>query len=192
MPIIELGGGFSASDLAQYFKGLGLKGTPAVTAVGVAGGSNQPGGDADGEVMLDIEVIGALAPGAKIAVYFAPNTDQGFYEAISQAAHDAVTSRRRMSISWGGPEDSWTAASRTAMNSALEDAAALAVTVTVACGDNGSSDGESNGGRTWISRHRARSRSPAAAPSSPRATVSSERKSSGTRLMRARAPPAAA
>jgi len=35
--------------------------------------------------MLDIEVIGALAPGANIVVYFAPNTDQGFYEAISQA-----------------------------------------------------------------------------------------------------------
>ena len=29
---------------------------------------------ADGEVLLDIEVVGAVAPGAKIVVYFAPNT----------------------------------------------------------------------------------------------------------------------
>ena len=36
---------------------------PAVTAVSVAGGSNAPGGEADAEVMLDIEVIGPLAPG---------------------------------------------------------------------------------------------------------------------------------
>jgi len=143
--IIELGGGFSASDLAQYFKSLGIAKAPTVTAVGVAGGSNTPGGDADDEVMLDIEVIGALAPGAGIVVYFAPNTDQGFYEAISQAAHDTVNKPSVMSISWGGPEDSWTGPSRDAMQSALEDAAALAVTVTVAAGDNGSSDGESDG-----------------------------------------------
>ena len=114
-------------------------------AVGVAGGSNQPGGAADDEVMLDIEVIGALAPGAAIVVYFAPNTDQGFYEAISQAAHDSTHHPVVMSISWGGPEDGWTAPSRNAMQTALEDAAALGVTVTVAAGDGGSSDGESDG-----------------------------------------------
>jgi kumamolisin len=141
--IIELGGGFSATDLATYFKSLGITPAPSVTAVAVAGGANTPGGDADGEVMLDIELIGALAPAAAIAVYFAPNTDQGFYEAISQAAHDAARHNSVMSISWGGPEDSWTAAARAAMESALEDAAALGVTVTVACGDSGSSDGES-------------------------------------------------
>ncbi len=93
--------------------------------------------------MLDIEVIGALAPAAALLVYFAPNTDRGFYEAISQAAHDTARRPSVISISWGGPEDSWTAASRAALNSALEDAAALGVSVTVACGDNGSSDGES-------------------------------------------------
>jgi kumamolisin len=143
--IIELGGGFNSGDLTKYFASLGIAKAPTVTAVGVAGGSNQPGGDADGEVMLDIEVIGALAPGAAIVVYFASNTDQGFYEAISQAAHDSTNKPAVMSISWGGPEDSWTGPSRTAMQSALEDAAALGVTVTVAAGDSGSSDGESDG-----------------------------------------------
>jgi kumamolisin len=143
--IIELGGGFSNSDLAQYFKSLGIAKPPVVTAVDVAGGSNQPGGAADGEVMLDIEVVGALAPGAAIVVYFAPNTDQGFYEAISQAAHDTVHKPGVMSISWGGPEDSWTGQAREAMQTALEDAAALGVTVTVASGDSGSGDGESDG-----------------------------------------------
>jgi kumamolisin len=140
--IVELGGGFSTQDLATYFSGLGISPAPAVTAVSVAGGANTPGGDADGEVMLDIEIIGALAPRAAIAVYFAPNTDQGFYEAISQAAHDATRHNSVISISWGGAENSWTASARTAMESALEDAATLGVTVTVACGDNGSSDGQ--------------------------------------------------
>ena len=144
--IVELGGGFSASDLSTYFRGLGIAKVPSVTAVAVAGGTNTPGGDADGEVMLDIEIIGALAPGAAIAVYFAPNTDQGFYEAISQAAHDAARHNTVMSISWGGPEDSWSASARAAMESALEDAAGLGLTVAVACGDSGSGDGE--GGST--------------------------------------------
>jgi kumamolisin len=143
--VIELGGGFSTSDLARYFTGLGITRPPPVIAVGVAGGSNQPGGAADDEVMLDIEMIGALAPGAAIVVYFAPNTDQGFYEAISQAAHDSTHHPSVMSISWGGPEDGWTTPSRNAMQTALEDAAALGVTVTVAAGDGGSSDGESDG-----------------------------------------------
>src|SRR2546423_6617881 len=143
--IIELGGGFTTGDLAQYFRSLGIARAPTVTAVGVVGGANQPGGDADGEVMLDVEMIGALAPGANIVVYFAPNTDQGFYEAISQAAHDAARKPSVISISWGGPEDSWTAAARDAMQTALEDAAALGVTVTVAAGDSGSGDGESDG-----------------------------------------------
>jgi len=143
--IIELGGGFRPADLTQYFRGLGITTPPTVTAVSVAGGANQPGGAADDEVMLDIEVIGALAPAASIVVYFAPNTDRGFYEAISQAAHDAARKPSVMSISWGGPEDSWSAQSRDAMQSALEDASALGVTVTAAAGDSGSSDGERDG-----------------------------------------------
>ena len=143
--LIELGGGFSQADLTTYFTSLGIASPPTVTAVSVAGGKNSPGGDADAEVMLDIEMVGALAPGAAIAVYFAPNTDQGFYEAISQAAHDATRKPSVISISWGGPEDSWSASSLAAMQSALEDAVALGVSVTVAAGDSGSGDGESDG-----------------------------------------------
>jgi kumamolisin len=143
--LIELGGGFNSTDLATYFKGLGIARAPTVTAVSVAGGSNQPGGSADDEVMLDIEVSGALAPAAHIVVYFAPNTDQGFYEAISQAAHDTANHPTVMSISWGGPESSWSSQGIAAMQSALEDAVTLGITVTVAAGDNGSSDGVTDG-----------------------------------------------
>jgi kumamolisin len=136
--IIELGGGYTASDLSTYFSGLGLP-VPSVTAVGVEGGSNSPGQSADGEVELDIEVVGGVAPGAVQVVYFGTNTDQGFIDAISQAVH-ATPSPIAVSISWGQSEDQWSAQSRTAMDQAFADAAALGVTVTVAAGDNGSSD----------------------------------------------------
>ncbi|MCU1423332.1 MAG: peptidase, partial [Microbacteriaceae bacterium] len=144
--IIELGGGFAQKELDTYFSGLGITG-PKVTAVGVDGAQNQPGKDpngADGEVLLDIEVAGALAPGADIVVYFAPNTDAGFVDAVSEAAHAAVTPTA-ISISWGQSEDAWTAQARTALDDAFVDAAALGITVTAAAGDNGSSDGASDG-----------------------------------------------
>jgi kumamolisin len=142
--IIELGGGYPTADLQTYFSGLSLP-VPSVTAVPVDGGSNAPGsGDADGEVELDIEVVGAVAPKAAQKVYFSPNTDQGFIDAVSDAIH-ASPAPIAVSISWGGPEDSWVAASRTSLNSAISDAAALGVTVTVAAGDGGSTDGATDG-----------------------------------------------
>ena len=144
--IVELGGGFSTADLTTYFQGLGQTG-PAVTAVSVDGGANTPGTDenADGEVMLDIEVVGAVAPGVDIAVYFAPNTDQGFIDAVSTAVHDATNKPSVISISWGQSEDAWSAQARSQMEQVLTEAAGLGVTVTVAAGDNGSTDSVTDG-----------------------------------------------
>ena len=136
--IIELGGGYTQSDLDMYFSGLGLA-TPSVTAVGVDGGSNSPGQPSDGEVELDIQVAGAVAPKAAQLVYFAANTDQGFINAIAQAVH-TTPPPIVVSISWGQSEDQWSEQSRNSMDSVFADAAALGVTVTVAAGDNGSSD----------------------------------------------------
>jgi kumamolisin len=144
--IIELGGGFAQTELDTYFSGLGMK-SPKVTAVGVDGAKNEPGKDpsgADGEVLLDIEVAGALSPGAHLVVYFAPNTDAGFVDAVSDAAHAKVTPTS-MSISWGQNEDQWTGQARAALDDAFVDAAALGITVTVAAGDNGSADSATDG-----------------------------------------------
>jgi kumamolisin len=139
--IVELGGGFSQADLTTYFNGLGLP-VPSVTAVSVMGGSNNPGVDpkSDGEVMLDIEIVGAVAPRAVQRVYFAPNNDAGFLAAVKAAIHDS-TKPAAVSISWGGAESTWTAQSMQAMESAFQDAALLGIPVTVAAGDDGSADG---------------------------------------------------
>jgi kumamolisin len=140
--IIELGGGYKPADLKAYFKTLGLA-APSITAVSVDKGKNKPtnANGADGEVMLDIEVAASVAPGAKIVVYFTPNTDQGFTDAITTAVHDTTHKPSVISISWGGPESSWTGQSSKVLDAACQSAAALGVTITVAAGDNGSSDG---------------------------------------------------
>jgi len=144
--IIELGGGFRAADITAYFKTLGQT-APTVSAVSVDKGKNAPSNanSADGEVMLDIEVAAAVAPGAKIVVYFTPNTDQGFTDAISTAVHDTTNKPSVISISWGGAESTWTQQSMTALDAACQSAAALGITITVAAGDDGSSDGVTDG-----------------------------------------------
>lgn len=143
--IIELGGGYKPADITKYFsKTIGIT-APTVTAVTLDGGSNGPtnASSADGEVLLDIEVAGAIAPGANIVVYFTTNTDQGFQDAISTAIHDTTNNPSVISISWGGPESSWTQTAINSMDSTCQSAAALGITITVASGDNGSSDGAS-------------------------------------------------
>src|SRR5271170_2787861 len=86
--IIELDGGYLQSDLDAYFQGLGLK-TPVVTVVSVDGGSNNvstgAATTAELEVALDIQVAGALAPGAAQVVYFSNTSDQGFLDAVNAA-----------------------------------------------------------------------------------------------------------
>jgi len=146
-----VGTGFKTSDIRAFFKRLGLK-PPKVVSIGVDGGMNLPGqSDSDGEVVLDIEVAGAVAPEATIAVYFAPNTTAGFINAVKAAVHDAVRKPSVVSISWGGPEDPGGHASPQffqGLDEALQDAAAMGVTVCCAAGDDGSADM----GRDWDGR----------------------------------------
>ena len=145
--LIELGGGFVQADLDTYFSGLGV-GSPSVVAASVDHAQNSPTGEAsgpDGEVMLDIEMVGGIAPQAKIAAYFAPNTDAGFLDAITTAIHDTTNKPSVISISWGGAESTWTLQAMTAMDEAFQTAATMGITVCVASGDNGSSDGVASG-----------------------------------------------
>ena len=146
--IVELGGGYRATDIQQYFRGLGIDKPPTVVDVNVGTGRNTPTGDAngpDGEVALDIEIAGAIAPAAKIAVYFAPNSDAGFIQAVNAAVTDKTNRPSVISISWGGPEAIWQAQSAQAFNRVLQAAAAQGITVCAASGDSGSGDGLQDG-----------------------------------------------
>jgi kumamolisin len=146
--LVELGGGYRLSELRTYFtKTVMLPAAPKVSSVSVDGGRNKPGvdGGADGEVMLDIEVAGAVAPRARIVVYFAPNTDRGFLDAITAAIHDKAHHPSIISISWGSAESSWTAQALRAFDQAFQVASALGITVCAAAGDAGSTDGVGDG-----------------------------------------------
>jgi kumamolisin len=144
--IIELGGGYTDDDNRTAFGAMGLP-VPDIVAVGVDGAQNNPAdtSGANGEVALDIQVVGGVAPGARIVVYFAPNTSQGFADAISQAVHDEVNKPSAISISWGSAEQGWSGQALAAMSQAFADAATLGVTVTAASGDSLATDGVVDG-----------------------------------------------
>jgi kumamolisin len=103
--LLEFGGGYYDSDIAAAFAAMSLP-VPTVVAVGVDGAGNNPGHSAaaDNEVAMDIQIAGGLAYGARIAVYFAPYTIQGWVDAVTAAAHDTVNRPSTMSVSWGDTE----------------------------------------------------------------------------------------
>jgi len=145
--VIELGGGYLSSDIATYFKLLKTS-APQVSWVPVDGAKNSPEKNsfgADGQVAMNIEIAGSAATGAKIVVYFAPNTTMGFLDAIAAAIHDQKNKPSAILIAWGGPESTYTPQMRDAFNNVLKSAGASGITVLAASGDNGSTDGLNDG-----------------------------------------------
>jgi len=150
-------GGYKLSALQNYFEKLLGGKTPTITDVVVQGPGNDPGpdtqassrrGDATGEVMLDMCVVGSVAPEAKIFMYFTEFTSQGWVDAL----HQAITDKNQISvisISYGNPEDdpqgAWTLMGVQVVNQAFQAAAAKGITICCASGDDGSSDQVASG-----------------------------------------------
>jgi kumamolisin len=142
--LIELGGGYRTSDLKFYWQKLGID-PVSVSSISVGGAGNRPAGSAvsaGAEPVLDIEIAGSIASRAKLAVYFAPNTDAGFLQAIHAAVYDRVRKPSVISISWGGPEDQWPRQTLDVFNQAFHDASMMGITIVCAAGDDGRSANE--------------------------------------------------
>lgn len=133
--LLEFGGGYFAADLKAYCRAAGVA-VPKVNAISVSAPTNRKDG-AEGEVMLDIEVVAAVLPQATINVYFAAFSEQGWVDVLDRVVKDAPDA---VSISWGLAEDDpdWTASARAAIDDALQAAALVAR--AVASGDDGSGD----------------------------------------------------
>ena len=130
---------FTQSDVTTYDKKFSL--TPSTpTVVKSDGGTTDTSGE--DEVELDIEVVQAIAPGATIKVYEAPNSDAGEAAVYAQLVSDDVPV---ISTSWGQDEAAETASNRVALNTDFQEAAAQGQSIYAASGDDGSDDA-GNGG----------------------------------------------
>jgi len=142
--IVELGGGWVASDMAAYFQSIGQP-MPSIVDVSVDGTTNVYSPDpqgADFEVALDIQVAAAayyVATGqpANIRVYWA----QTIAAAIVAAAKDGCAV---FSCSWGADEANWAPSDIAATEAAAQSAQAAGMVMFAASGDNDSSDGGPN------------------------------------------------
>ena len=146
--LLELGGGYDPAAMAAHFAASGVNRTGKLVAVSVDGVSNAPEGTpdgADGEVQLDIEVVGSVAPAADVVVYFGSNQAVGFLDTLQAAIDDRTHLPSVVSISWGAPETVFSRQDMLAMDQAMQSAGALGITVCAASGDNGSGDGVGDG-----------------------------------------------
>jgi subtilase family serine protease len=110
-----------------------------LTTVAVDGGEQS--GPGEGEAELDIQDVSAVAPGAAIHVYEAPNTDLGALD--NYAAMVDADDAKVISTSWGDCEPVQKAAypgSQELENVLFEQAAAQGQSVFAAAGDAGTAD----------------------------------------------------
>lgn len=138
--IISLGGGYDDACLQSYFDKINIP-LPDISWTSVDGGKNNPRVNPmyDYEVYMDIEIAAALAPGAKIVVYFAKNTRADVIKSIKKAVYDTENKPSVISMSWGCLENEFTEIERLTLNHVLKEAAARSVTVLTSSGDLGSS-----------------------------------------------------
>ncbi|MGA8276632.1 MAG: protease pro-enzyme activation domain-containing protein [Rhodanobacteraceae bacterium] len=135
---------FELSDIADYISLIGLPDSKIndVTETDVNGGFGGPPGAGMVEVLLDIDEVLNVAPGAAIAVYDGPSgtSFQAMFNALIDGDVDIISN------SWAYCEDQTTLADVTSIDSILQGAAASGISVFNGSGDSGSSclDGSAN------------------------------------------------
>jgi kumamolisin len=146
--ILEFGGGYFPADMQAFCKLAGIATPPKVTTISIDKASTSARDGAEGEVMLDVQVVGGVCPKATLAVYFGHFSEQGWINTLSAAIHDQTRNAPVISVSWGYAEDfpgAWTVAAVAAVDEVLKEAALLGKTICVAAGDDGSGDGVKDG-----------------------------------------------
>jgi kumamolisin len=150
--------GYSTDDIQNFFSELNLS-MPALYSASVDGATNAPGVNqkTDTEVVLDIDVVGSMARGANIAVYFTLDTQQGWIDAVTQIVHEPGlpldwSPASVISCSWGYAENTpngldvdWTQSAVAAMTETFREAAMFLITVFMSSGDQGSDCGVGDG-----------------------------------------------
>ena len=149
--IAEFGGGYFVDDLTAYCQKFG-RAVPNISAVGIDAPAytlkqilalpkkkRAEQLDDSVEVMMDVQVVAGLCPGADITVYFSTFDEKGWVDLLN-----AVIAARpvAVSISWGLAEDDpqWSSSAVGAINDRLNAARLLGITACVSSGDDGSGD----------------------------------------------------
>jgi len=163
--VLQFGGGYTESDLETYFSLRGIT-MPQIALVTLGGQTNQPADRATilqcgqclgvvpvgvGDVVdlqslaalssfectMDLQLLGTLAPGARLVTYMAPETPRGQYLAFSTAIFDPANAPAVINCSWGGPESEIPRNNAISLDRLFQHAALKGVTICVSSGDFG-------------------------------------------------------
>jgi len=129
---------FKPADFERCMRAQGIT-TQQPTTVCVDGAAVEHENEtsSDLEAALDTQIVGALAPGARIVIYEGPNDERGFLDAIRTAIFERERPISILSISYGWPEMLWTPATLPLLDELFAAAALVGVSVFCSSGDNG-------------------------------------------------------
>ncbi|MHB1501417.1 MAG: S53 family peptidase [Candidatus Dormibacteria bacterium] len=132
---------FYNKDAQAFWSYYKIKRTGSLSQVSVDQASTNTSGKGQGgsESSLDVERSGAMAPGANIVAYIAPNTNNGFVDLFNTVA--TQNQAQVMTTSWGLAEQDETQGYATLLNQAFEQGAAEGISMFAASGDYGAYDG---------------------------------------------------
>lgn len=139
--IIALGGEYSEADMTTFL-GKSLPKPVVIKEVGEQSADLTRG---TLELMMDLEIAAAVAPDAQLVVYRSRSTLGGIIDAFNAALNDAQHKPGIISISWGHFEDAWPKTNLEQLEQLFKAAAEKGITVLAAAGDQGSSDGGTDG-----------------------------------------------
>ncbi len=134
---------FNQSDLLVWFNA--MKTLPTATmgrvkVLPVAGGTDIRNPQGEGEVLLDLEIVMGMAPGATYAVYEAPGYIT-FHQLVNAMVNDHVTV---ISNSWSECESALASKELDSLESVFAGGAASGISAFNATGDNGATCVNSN------------------------------------------------
>ncbi|WP_223632979.1 protease pro-enzyme activation domain-containing protein [Corallococcus sp. EGB] len=139
--VIELAGGYRPSDLEASLKSAGVKRTAPVVNVG----PNKVGilhTASDAEVTMDVELVAAVCPAARVVVYNAGSKDyslRDYHRVLAEALSDRENRPSVLTTSWSFYEGSLIQQGEEGVFERLfVEAALLGITVCAASGDLGS------------------------------------------------------
>jgi kumamolisin len=136
--VLQLGGTFRVDDFRACMQWQGGSSTdPVEHRIDDAETQRETQTSKDIELALDTQIVGTLAPGAKIVIYDAPNDERGFLDAIRDAVFDATHAPSVLSISFGWSEHVWTPVALELLSELTAAAALIGVTILCSSGDEG-------------------------------------------------------
>lgn len=137
--VIELTGGYRPEDLDAYLAWMGVEREPPVTV-----GPNKPtlSTASNAEVTMDVELVSALCPKARVVVYNAGSKDYSltdYHRVLAMAISDRENLPSVLTTSWSFYEGSLIQqGDEAAFERLFREAALLGITVCAASGDLGS------------------------------------------------------